>query len=89
MQRDLRLYLLDIRTQCEDIQQFLAGVTFAEYEQSRMLRKAVERSFEIIGEALSQARRDYPELKHQVGEHKQIVNFRHRIIMGISPWTTG
>jgi len=82
MPRDLKLDLWDMIRSGEDIQQFLSGVSFADYEQNRLVRAAVERSFEIIGEALCQARDYYPELKDKIGEHRQIVNFRNRIIHG-------
>ena len=82
MPRDLKLYLWDMIRAGEDIQQFLSGISFADYEQNRLVRAAVERSFEIISEAFCQAREYYPELKDKIGEHKQIVNFRNRIIHG-------
>jgi len=42
---------------------FCAHYTFTEYEQNLMLRSAVERQFEIIGEALHQAEVDDSELR--------------------------
>lgn len=45
-----------------------------------MLRRAVERELSIIGEAVSQATRHFPELKTSLGPVRQIVGFRNRII---------
>lgn len=47
-------YLYDIKQAAELIATFTAGKTFTDYEQEAMLKAAVEREFEIIGEALGQ-----------------------------------
>lgn len=45
--------LTDILDAGRSIRSWQEGHTFAEYEQNRLLRRAIEREFEIIGEALS------------------------------------
>ncbi len=50
-QRELKLYLWDIRGAGEDILRFTSGKELADYQQDAMLCAAVERKFEIIGEA--------------------------------------
>ena len=57
MPRSLRAYLWDIEQAASDIVNFTSGKQLRDYEKDAMLRAAVERSFEIIGEALSQAQR--------------------------------
>ena len=47
-----------------------------------MLRAAVERNFEIIGEALSQALRFFPQIAGRVTDEQQIISFRNRFIHG-------
>ena len=42
--------LHDAMAACRAIQQFTDGRSFAEYEQDLMLRSAVERQLEIIGD---------------------------------------
>ncbi|HEY8034736.1 MAG TPA: HepT-like ribonuclease domain-containing protein [Methylobacter sp.] len=48
MQRDPRAYLWDARETAASILEFVAGKTFEDYTNDRLLRSAVERQFEII-----------------------------------------
>ncbi|HZY61348.1 MAG TPA: HepT-like ribonuclease domain-containing protein [Edaphobacter sp.] len=81
-QRELKLYLWDIRRAGEDILHFTKGKELVDYLQDPMLCAAVERKFEIIGEALSQAERLYPELRGLIDDSRQIIAFRNRVIHG-------
>ncbi len=42
----------------------------------------MERQFEIIGEALSQALRLHPDLSNRFTDYRRIVAFRNRLIHG-------
>lgn len=48
----------------------------------RMLQSAVERQFEIIGEALNRLLKVDPELGKSITDHRRIVEFRNRLIHG-------
>lgn len=74
--------LLDALTACQTIENFAAGSTFGDYEKNLMLRSAVERQFEIIGEALHQAEMDDPQVTDLLPELRRIVGLRNRIIHG-------
>jgi len=50
-------YLWDVQRAAERIARFAAGRTFHDYLADEMLRAAVERQFEIIGEAFVGLRR--------------------------------
>lgn len=78
----MKLYFWDIRRAGEDILRFTEGKKLADYQQDAMLSAAVERKFEIIGEALSQAEQLYPELRGLVENSWQIIAFRNRVIHG-------
>ncbi len=53
-----------------------------DYERNLMLRSAVERQFEIIGEALNHAEIEQPELATLIPDLRRIVGLRNRIIHG-------
>jgi uncharacterized protein with HEPN domain len=84
MPRSLDLYLKDSLNASQAITGYTKGKTFADYEADHVLRLAVERLFEIIGEALSQARTYYPEFKSRIQLEQRIIDFRHRVIHGYS-----
>jgi uncharacterized protein with HEPN domain len=82
MQLEAKKLLLDVLTSCQAIQEYTAGKSFRDYEQSRLLRSATEREFEVIGEALNQLRRFAPDVAAQITSLDAIIAFHHRIIHG-------
>jgi uncharacterized protein with HEPN domain len=82
MKITLKKRLFDALTACHAIQLFVAERTFEEYTQNLMLRSAVERQFEIIGEALNQAEKENTETASLVPDARRIVGLRNRIIHG-------
>jgi uncharacterized protein with HEPN domain len=48
-------YLYDVQEACRLLTQFTSGKSLKDYLSDAMLRSAVERQFEIIGEAVNQA----------------------------------
>ena len=61
------------------VQEMTAGITLDQYSESRMLQLAVERSQEIVGEALRQLRDKNPELIARVDGYHSFVSLRHII----------
>lgn len=84
MRLEARKYLHDIQQAAELLTTFTAGKAFADYEADAMLRSAVERQFEIIGEALAQLTRLDEVLASRINEHRQIIDFRNVLIHGYS-----
>ena len=74
--------LRDARDACAHIAAFTAGRTLDDYLVDVMLRSAVERQIEIIGEALHQARRLDPQLTDRLPRLHQSIAMRHRINHG-------
>jgi uncharacterized protein with HEPN domain len=83
-QLEIQKYLFDINEACELLIQFTAGKTFSDYSADPMLRSAVERQFEIIGEALAQLLRLDPSLRSRISDAGRIIAFRNRLIHGYS-----
>jgi uncharacterized protein with HEPN domain len=61
---------------------FVRGKTRADFEKDLLLRSAVERQFEIIGEALSQLARRDAALADQISSLRHIVAFRNILTHG-------
>jgi len=82
MLRDPRAYLWDVQQAAESIETFAAGFDAAHYARDALVRAAVERQFEIIGEALSQLVKSSPDLARRVPHLRDIVAFRNVLIHG-------
>jgi len=82
MERDPRAYLWDAREAADAIAAFAQGRTLDDYLADRMLRSAIERQFEIIGEALRQLEKIAPHLARELPELRQAVAFRNILIHG-------
>ena len=54
MRLESKKYLYDVQSAAALIRQFTSEKSLFDFESDAMLRSAVERQFEIIGEALSQ-----------------------------------
>jgi uncharacterized protein with HEPN domain len=59
-----------------------AGKSFAAFDRDIVLRSAVERQFEIIGEALAQLARIDAAMAQKVPDLRQIIAFRNVLIHG-------
>jgi len=75
-------YLWDARRAAERIARFTAGRGFEGYLADEMVRSAVERQFEIIGEAFAGLRRVDPDLAASIPDLPRIVAFRNVLIHG-------
>ena len=74
--------LWDARRAGEQIARFTAGKTYDDYVDDDMLRAAVERQFEISGQAFGNLRRLDAGLAAQLPELSQIIGFRNVLIHG-------
>ena len=82
MELEAKKYLHDMRAAAELIANFTEGKSLADYEADAMMRSAVERQFEIIGEALAHLARLDQSLAHRIREYSRIIAFRNILIHG-------
>ncbi len=82
MKDEIRSLFHDIRNAAIAVKSFVAGKTFNDYISDEMLRSAVERKFEIMGEALNRLSKESPELVEKFRDHRNIISFRNILIHG-------
>jgi uncharacterized protein with HEPN domain len=82
MDRDARAYLWDVQMAAEAIARFIDGLDAASYAQDALITAAVERKFEIIGEALNQLSKLSPEIAQRVPHLREIIGFRNILVHG-------
>lgn len=81
MNNELKKFLFDIQVSIESIENFLGETRdFNIYKSNKMLRRAVEREFEIIGEALNSLDKLDPNI--EISSKRQIIGMRNRVIHG-------
>ena len=81
MDNRIKQYLFDIEQSIEDIALFMRAVnSFEEYEKDKLVKRAVEREIEIIGEAMNRILKIDESVK--ISNARQIVRTRNRIIHG-------
>lgn len=74
--------LEDVRDSASFVLEVTASQSLETYCDNRLLRQAVERNFEIIGEALNRLARLDPQTAARVGEAPRIIAFRNILIHG-------
>ena len=74
--------LFDMQHAALGIATYVEGKTLEDYLRDEMLRSAVERQFEIIGEAITRLRKFDPSIAARISEYDRIVAFRNVLIHG-------
>lgn len=82
MRLEVKKYLHDILDAGARLSEFTRGKTFEDYAASALLRSAVERQFEIIGEALNNLSKLDPEVADRITDRRRIIGFRNLLIHG-------
>ena len=77
MNDEIRKNFIDILNAADEIQNFISGMTFKKYQETLVTKRAVERNFEIIGEALNRIKYKDSEIIENISEHHRIIGFRN------------
>ncbi len=81
MELEIKKSLYDIRESIDSIENYLGFKRdFNVYRSDKMLRRAIEREFEIIGEAMSRIEKIDSTIN--ISSKKRIISMRNRVIHG-------
>ncbi|MDD7984257.1 DUF86 domain-containing protein [Lentisphaera marina] len=79
MENKVKKWLFDAAEAANNIKTFCEAKTFNEYDQSLMLQSAVERQFEILGEALRRIREIDPQTIDSIPGSREAISFRNML----------
>ncbi|MBX9924750.1 MAG: DUF86 domain-containing protein [Hyphomicrobiaceae bacterium] len=82
MHADSVKLLWDARSAADRVARFVSGKSFEDYRSDEMLRSAVERQLEIVGEALGRLRRIDGETAASLPEIGRVIAFRNVLVHG-------
>ncbi len=82
MQLEARKYLFDIQQAARLLDQFTTGKSVDDYVNDPLLQSAVERQFEIIGEATRKLEKLDSSVIAHISDHRKLINFRNILIHG-------
>jgi len=80
MPHDPKKLLYDMKQAGDRIDRFVGTRTFDDFVADDLIRAAVERQFEIIGEAMSRLRKLDPTVASRITNHARISTFRNIMI---------
>jgi uncharacterized protein with HEPN domain len=80
MKEKIHKWLYDIKLAIDEIESFFIDrpMSFEEYKDNPLLKRAIERNLEIIGEAINRILKEQPDIK--IENAKRIVGLRNQII---------
>ena len=79
---EAKKHLEDIRLAAASTLDFTRGKNYDDYCASAMLRSAVERQFQIMGEALNRLLRTDPVVAESIEHCERIIAFRNILVHG-------
>ena len=82
MRLESKALLWDMHRAASLVAAFTGGRSEQDLGTDDMLRSAVERQFEIVGEALTQLRKIDAPAAERITDHRQIIGFRNVLIHG-------
>lgn len=82
MPPEVKKILFDMQNAAERIARFTRGKQLVDYVADDLLRSAVERQFEIIGEAMTRLVKADRPTAERISEYRKIAGFRNALIHG-------
>lgn len=82
MHRDPRVLLADVEQAGADIARFIEGMDESAFVDDALTLAAVERKFEIVGEALNRLQANHPEHAARIPDLRRIIGFRNVLAHG-------
>ena len=82
MWRAPKAYLWDAHEAADAILKFNSGRNLENFQHALLRRSAVERQFDIIGEALNQLGKHNHDVANRIPDLAQVVGFRNKLIHG-------
>jgi uncharacterized protein with HEPN domain len=82
MELEVKKLIYDLDQAIDLINKFTAGKRFKDYQDDALLRSAVERQMEIIGEALNRLKKVDPIILVRISGYSRIIGFRNVLAHG-------
>ncbi|MEZ4939132.1 MAG: HepT-like ribonuclease domain-containing protein [Crocinitomicaceae bacterium] len=82
MDERIQKWLYDIKVAIDEVDSFFEGesMIFENYQKNKMLKRAVEREFEIIGEAMNRILKRDESFIEKIEDAINIVGLRNQVI---------
>ncbi len=82
MQLECKKLLHDISQATQKVSRFIDQKNFVKYTSDELVKSAVERQFEIMGEALNQLAKVDKSVAEKITDYQNIISFRNILIHG-------
>lgn len=79
MQRTYKVYLIDILEAIQSIKEYTKDISFKDFRENKMVRDAVTRNLEVIGEAVKNIPDEIKD-KHPETSWRKVAGLRDRLI---------
>lgn len=75
-------WLFDVKIAIDEIDAFFVDqdYNFLNYQRNIMLKRAVERNLEVIGEAINRIVKYEPAYKEKIANYRSIISLRNQVI---------
>lgn len=82
MDERIQKWLYDVKIAIQEIESFFEGkpMLFEEYKKNKMLKRAVERELEIIGEAINRVIKKDDSFSEKIVDAINIIGLRNQVI---------